>query len=145
METWQYIVSICAGLLTVFSLLDKFGGVSKKLKQVDSDYSKITQIPKQLEEVKTELKENNLSTLIITEALRALIRNELYICFKTNREYQAWTDDECRVQTRLHTVYQKLGGNGEETLWWQNKERWKIVSEEDYMELVRNCIEKHNS
>lgn len=143
MQPWEMIVSVCAGIIVIINLFDKLGGISRKMKQIDKDYSTITQLPKAINDLKKEVQEANLSTVIIIEALRALIRNDLYICFKTNREYQAWTDDECRVQTRLHAVYQKLGGNGEESLWWQNKERWKIVSEEDYLELVRNCIEKH--
>lgn len=111
MEFWQVIVSGCAGVITLLTFLEKIG-VTKKVKTAEE-----------------KTKNQNL-------ALLAILRNELYKCFKENREIAAWTDDECSVQTKMHDAYKSLGGNGEEKIWWDKKQKWAIVSDEDYHALV---------
>lgn len=102
----------------------------------------MTKIPEQLDVIRNEIKLSNATDVVIMSALRSLIRNELFLSFKENREIEAWTDDECRVQTKLHETYLKLNGNGEEALWWKNKESWKIVSQEEYDDLVMGMMER---
>ena len=69
-------------------------------------------------------------------ALLAILRNELYQSFRTNRELGVWTDDESFVQTKLHEAYKKLHGNGEEEIWWEKKKTWNIVSNDEYEEIM---------
>lgn len=112
METWQIIVSTCAGIITLLNLSDRIG-ITKKVRNTEDTF-----------------KNQNL-------ALLAILRNDLYQCFKQHREFGAWTDDECGVQTKMHDAYKSLGGNGEEKLWWDKKQTWAIVSDEEYHELVQ--------
>lgn len=113
MELWQVVVSGCAGLITLLTFLEKIG-LTKKVKTTEDKF-----------------KNQNL-------ALLAILRNELYKCFKENREVGVWTDAECGVQTKMHDAYKSLGGNGEEKLWWDKKESWEIVSDEAYYELTES-------
>lgn len=111
MEFWQIIVSGCAGIITLLTFLEKTG-LTKKVKTTEDKFDN-----------------QNL-------ALLAILRNELYQCFKENRQLGAWTYDECGVQTKMHEAYKSLNGNGEEKLWWDIKKTWNIVSDEEYHELV---------
>lgn len=111
MEVWEVVVSGCAGVITLLTFFEKIG-VMNKVKATDDKF-----------------KNQNL-------ALLAMLRNELYKCFKENREINAWTDDECGVQTKMHDAYKSLGGNGEEKLWWDKKQAWKIISDEEFHELT---------
>jgi hypothetical protein len=36
----------------------------------------------------------------------------------------------------MHEAYKALNGNGEEKIWWDKKQKWAIVSDEDYHELI---------
>lgn len=135
METWQLIVSICAGIITVITVLEKLG-ITGGLKKIEREFN--------------ELKKLNVNMGGLTEsqekfgelqkdqntALLALLRNDLYQSFKIHRHHQIWTDDECTVQTKLHQAYRELHGNGEEELWWEKKKGWTIVSEEEFRKLV---------
>lgn len=106
------IITGCAGVITLLTFFEKIG-VTKKVKE--------TRI----------LQENQ------NQALLAILRNELYRSFKENREYEAWTDAECGVQTKMHEAYKNLHGNGEETLWWHKKQTWAIVSDEEFHDIVK--------
>lgn len=139
METWQLIVTICAGIITLLTFFEKIG-LTKKVKKVDEDHVQLKKLLSEFGNVQNTLTEVKELALTQNQALLAILRNDLYRCFKTNRDIGAWTDDECRVQTRMHEAYKTLKGNGEETIWWEKKTRWKIVSEEEHQELLR----KHN-
>lgn len=128
MSIWEIVISICAGILTLSSLFDKIGLTNSVLT--------LKEVPSQIEKLSTEV--SGLITLQKNqnEALLSLIRNELYECFKHNREIEAWTDDECQVQTKLHKAYDALGGNGEEAIWWEKKKSWKILTNEEIQDLL---------
>jgi len=129
METWQLIVSVCAGVITVITFLDKVG-ITKTVKQADSDLKDVKNLLVNVAKMSGEIEAINILQPKQSEALLALLRNDLYRCFKENRSIAAWSDDECRVQTKLHEAYQGLGGNGEEDIWWEKKRQWKILSKE---------------
>ena len=137
MDTWQIIVSTCAGLLTILSVSDKLG-ITGKLKKADMGINEVEKIVKNIAEF------NNQQQLLVNlqrdhnGALLAILRNELYRSFRMNRELGAWTDDECFVQTKLHEAYKNLHGNGEEEIWWEKKKTWNIVTHDEYDELMRN-------
>ena len=40
METWQYIVTLCAGIITLITFFDKIG-VTKSVKKVDADFKEL--------------------------------------------------------------------------------------------------------
>jgi hypothetical protein len=111
MEIWEIVITACTGIITLLTFLDKIG-LTKKVKNTEDKF-----------------KNQNL-------ALLAILRNELFKCFKENRDIAAWTDDECCVQTKMHEAYKALNGNGEEKIWWDKKQKWAIVSDEDYHELI---------
>lgn len=138
MEVWQLIVSICAGIITIITLLDKLG-LLRAVKRVNTDYSELKKMSEQMMVVQQNLVSISNLQIIQSQALLALLRNDLYQCFKLNRDLGAWTDDEANVQNKLHEVYKDLKGNGEESIWWEKKKDWKIVSNEEYRELVNNC------
>lgn len=140
-ETWEIIISIAAGLITIITLIDKFGILGQKVKKLDNYLETIEGLPKKMDDLKEQVGGVGEANIVITRALRGIIKNELYRSFKEHREIGAWTDDECRVQTSLHDIYQALGGNGEETIWWQKKSNWKIVSEDEYDRLYAKMIE----
>ena len=135
MELWQAIVSICAGIITLITVLEKLGitGGIKKIEQEFADLKKqgthLTAIIQNQQEFGELQKDQN-------NALLAILRNELFQSFRNNRDVQAWTDDECTVQTKLHQAYKALHGNGEEEIWWERKRQWRIVSAEEYKELI---------
>lgn len=137
METWQVVIASCAGFVTILTLFEKIGWTSK-VKKADADFN---QMRKMLNTIDTM---NNLQQEFLAlqkdqnAALLAILRNELYQSFKINRELEAWTDDECSVQTKLHEAYKALHGNGEESIWWEKKKSWKIVSNEEYKEILNS-------
>lgn len=143
MELWQTIISICAGIITIVTVLEKLG-ISKRFSKVDRDFNSLKQLPDQVKVIQDELK--NLGGLQLNQnnALLAMLRNTLYQSFKDNRDLAAWTDDECSVQTKIHNAYKALHGNGEEEIWWERKKTWKIVSNEEYEKLNQEYQKKIN-
>ena len=137
MDTWQIIVSTCAGLLTILTVSDKLG-ITGKLKKADTGLNEIEKIVKHITEINDQ--QQQLVTLQKDQngALLAILRNELYQSFRLNRELGVWTDDESFVQTKLHDAYKILHGNGEEEIWWEKKKNWNIVTNDEYEELMRN-------
>ena len=138
MELWQTIVSICAGIITIVTVLEKLG-INKRVSKIDNEFNSLKKLPDQVKGIQDELK--NLGNLQINQnnALLAMLRNTLYQSFKDNRDISAWTDDECSVQTKMHNAYQMLHGNNEEEIWWERKKTWKIVSNEEYDKLKKEC------
>lgn len=136
METWQLIISVCAGLITIMTFLDKVG-LTKSVKKVDSDFKELKGLPEQINNLSAEIEGMGNFQKIQNQALLAILRNGLYRCFKDHRDLDAWTDDDCQVQTKLHEAYKALGGNGEEAIWWEKKKTWKIYSEDEMQELIR--------
>ena len=136
MELWQTIVSICAGIITIVTVLEKLG-ISKRVSKIDNEFNSLKKLPDQVKGIQDELK--NLGNLQITQnnALLAMLRNTLYQSFKDHRDISAWTDDECSVQTKMHNAYKMLHGNSEEEIWWERKKTWKIVSNEEYDKLQK--------
>ena len=134
MELWQTIVSICAGIITIVTVLEKLG-ILKRFSKVDQEFNSLKQLPGHVKNIQEELK--NLGNLQTDQnnALLAMLRNTLYQSFKDNRDIGAWTDDECSVQTKIHNAYKTLRGNGEEEIWWEKKKSWRIVSNEEYENL----------
>lgn len=135
METYQIMVTICAGVITLLTLFEKLG-LTGRVKKADAELNELrkllTTIPdisKLQQELVTLQKDQN-------GALLAILRNELYQSFRVNRDIGAWTDDEASVQTKLHLAYKALHGNGEEEIWWEKKKTWNIVSNEEYKELL---------
>ena len=115
MEVWQLIISVCAGLITIMTFLDKVG-LTKSIKKVDCEFKELKRLPEQIKNLSTEIEGINNFQKMQNQALLAILRNDLYRCFKDNRDLGAWTDDECQVQTKMHEVYKVLGGNGEEAI-----------------------------
>ena len=136
MELWQTIISICAGIITIVTVLEKLG-ISKRVSKIDNEFNSLKKLPDQVKGIQDELK--NLGNLQINQnnALLAMLRNVLYQSFKDNRDISAWTDDECSVQTKMHNAYKMLHGNSEEEIWWERKKTWKIVSNEEYDKLKK--------
>ena len=135
MEAWQLIISICAGVVTMITVLEKLGiigGIKKierefsELKKINANMNGLTEGQQKFGELQKD--QNN--------ALLALLRNDLYQSFKMHRLYKVWTDDECTVQTKLHLAYRALNGNGEEELWWEKKKSWTIVTDEEFRKIV---------
>ena len=136
MEVWQMVISVCAGIITILTVLEKLG-ITNKLKKADADFGELRKLLDQIAEIQQQQyafgemqKDQNM-------ALLALLRNDLYQSFKDNRSHGVWTDDESTVQTKLHVAYQALQGNGEEQIWWDKKKTWKIVTPEEYAEIHR--------
>lgn len=136
MEVWQMIISVCAGLVTLLTLLDKLGLI-KKVKKTEEEYAALKNIPSQFSTLQAKVTQITVLQQKQTQALLSILRNDLYTCFKENRNIAVWTDDECNVQTKTHEAYKALNGNGEEALWWAKKEKWDIVSNEDYNEILK--------
>ena len=143
MELWQTIVSVCAGIITIVTVLEKLG-ILKRFSKVDQEFNSLKQLPGHVKNIQEELK--NLGSLQIDQnnALLAMLRNTLYQSFKDNRDLSAWTDDECSVQTKIHDSYKTLHGNGEEEIWWERKKTWQIVSNEEYEKLHQEYQKKIN-
>ena len=137
MDTWQIIVSTCAGLLTILTVSDKLG-ITGKLKKADMGINEVEKIIKNITEISNQQQQLVNLQKDQNGALLAILRNELYRSFRMNRELGVWTDDESFVQTKLHEAYKNLHGNGEEEIWWEKKKTWDIVSNDEYEELIRN-------
>lgn len=135
MDTWQIVVASAAGFVTLFTLFEKLG-VTNKLKKVDTDFNEMRKMLANLHEINKSQQDLLCLQRDQNNALLALLRNDLYQSFKIHRDLGVWTDDEANVQTKLHAAYRALNGNGEEELWWEKKKTWKIVSNEEYRELV---------
>jgi biopolymer transport protein ExbB/TolQ len=142
MEPWQIIVTAAAGIITILTLFEKIGKIIKDAKRADDSMDEVRKLPKKIEEINRQLQDSSNSQALMAEALKGIIRNELYMCFKEHRDIGACTDDEFRVQTALHETYKRLGGNGEEAVWWEKKTRWRIVSEEEFERLYLEYLEK---
>ena len=99
METWQLIISICAGLITIMTFFDKVG-LTKSVKKVDSDFKELKGLPEQINNLSAEIEGMGNLQKIQNQALLAILRNDLYRCFKDYRDLGAWTDDDCQVQQR---------------------------------------------
>ena len=137
MDTWQIIVSTCAGLVTILTVSDKLG-ITGKLKKADMGINEVEKIIKNITEFSNQQQQLVNLQKDQNGALLAILRNELYRSFRMNRELGVWTDDECFVQTKLHEAYKNLHGNGEEEIWWEKKKHWNIVTHDEYDELMRN-------
>ena len=137
MDTWQIIVSTCAGLITILTVSDKLG-ITGKLKKADTGLNEIEKIVKNITNFNNQQQQLVNLQKDQNGALLAILRNELYQSFRMNRELGVWTDDESFVQTKLHEAYKNLHGNGEEEIWWEKKKTWDIVSNDEYEELMRN-------
>ena len=137
MDTWQIIVSACAGLLTILTVSDKLG-ITGKLKKADMGINEVEKIIKNITEISNQQQQLVNLQKDQNGALLAILRNELYESFRMNRELGVWTDDESFVQTKLHEAYKILHGNGEEEIWWEKKKNWNIVTNDEYEELMRN-------
>ena len=137
MELWQLIVSISAGIITIITVFEKLG-VTSKVKKLDLEFNEL----KKLNNIVLDINKNQQEFTELqrdqNNAILAMLRNELYQSFKAHRHMEVWTDDECTVQTKLHLAYRALHGNGEEELWWEKKKSWRIVSNDEYMELTEN-------
>ena len=138
MDIWQIVVASAAGFVTLFTLFEKLG-VTNKLKKVDTDFNEMRKMLANLHEINKSQQDLLCLQRDQNNALLALLRNDLYQSFKIHRDLGVWTDDEANVQTKLHAAYRALSGNGEEELWWEKKKTWKIVSNEEYRELVSKC------
>jgi hypothetical protein len=130
MEFYQIVVTACAGLITLLTLFEKLGWTAR-VKKADADFNELRKMIATMDKLLELQKDQN-------SALLAVLRNELYQSFRLNRDLGIWTDDECSVQTKLHKAYKDLGGNGEEDIWWEKKKNWKIVSNDEYRELMDN-------
>lgn len=138
METWQLIVSICAGVITIITVFDKLG-VTGSIKKLDREFNELKELTSHISDINNHQREFGELQKDQNNALLAILRNELYKSFKVHRHLEVWTDDEANVQTKLHLAYRALHGNGEEELWWEKKKTWKIVSNEEYRELTE-CL-----
>jgi hypothetical protein len=141
METWQYIVTLCAGIITLITFFDKIG-VTKSVKKVDADFKELKGLIEQVSKTGAEVAAITALQEKQAQALLAILRNDLYRCFKDHRDIAAWTDDDCRVQTNIHEAYKALGGNGEEAIWWEKKKTWKIISEDELEDLKLRKLAK---
>lgn len=143
METWQLIVSICAGTVTILTVLEKLG-ITGRLKNVNNDSNELKKLTVHMADINKSQQEFGELQKDQNNALLAILRNDLYQSFKVHRELGVWTDDEANVQTKLHSAYRALNGNGEEELWWEKKRTWRIVSNEEYKELIAKCLASEN-
>lgn len=151
MELWQTFICICAGVVTLFTLVEKLRGTAsfkkldKALKDLQIISGEFTNFKKDMDELKNELATSNDMQILQKDALLALLRNDLYRCFRDNRNIGAWTDDDFQVQTTLHVVYRALKNDDrqdEEEIWWARKLKWKIVTDSEYQRMVKSYHEK---
>lgn len=135
MELWKLLVSICAGVITLLTVLEKLG-ITGGIKKIECEFNELKKLGGHI----TSINNNQLLFGELQKdqnnALLAILRNELFQSFRNNRELKIWTDDECAVQTKLHLAYRALMGNGEEEIWWDKKKQWRIVSVEEYREAT---------
>lgn len=143
MGIWQLFVSICAGVVTVITVLEKLGIITR-IKKVDADSNELKKLSTQITDIQKNQHEFGELQKDQNCALLAILRSDLYQSFKDHRDIEAWTDDEANVQTKLHAAYRALNGNGEEELWWDKKKTWKIVSNEEYKELLAEHLATDN-
>lgn len=141
MNTYQVVVTVCAGIITIFTLLEKLG-LTARIKKIDSDFDEMRMMSKHISNINEFQKEFMVLQEGQNNALLAILRNELYQSFRHNRDIGVWTDDECFVQTKLHQAYKSLKGNGEEEIWWEKKKTWRIVSSTEYNELLSKTNKK---
>ena len=134
-------MSFCASVITILTLIEKIRG-TKSFKQLDSTMGDLKKIPAEFASLKEDLAHFGELQISQNSALLALLRNDLYRCFKDNRDIGAWTDDDARVQTTLHEVYRALHGNGEEEIWWEKKKTWRIVTDAEYKILAKASLEQ---
>jgi hypothetical protein len=135
MEFYQLMVTVCAGVITLLTLFEKLGWTAR-VRKADADFTEMRKMIVTIEEVSSLQQEFLVLQKDQNTALLAVLRNELYQSFKLNRDVEVWTDDECFVQTKLHQAYKALHGNGEEEIWWEKKKNWRIVSNEEYKEIL---------
>lgn len=140
MDLWQLIVSICAGVVTMITVLEKLG-VATKIKTVDKEFHEVKKVITHISDINKSQQEFGALQKDQNVALLAILRNDLYQSFKEHRDMGVWTDDEASVQTKLHCAYQALDGNGEEEIWWNKKKTWKIVANDEYREIM----DKHSN
>ena len=141
MNTYQVVVTVCAGIITIFTLLEKLG-LTARIKKIDSDFDEMRMMSKHIANINEFQKEFMVLQEGQNNALLAILRNELYQSFRHNRDIGVWTDEECFVQTKLHQAYKSLNGNGEEEIWWEKKKTWRIVSSTEYNELLSKSSKK---
>lgn len=135
MSTWQLVISICAGVITILTVLEKLG-VTNRLKTVDKEFNELKKLNIYISDINKNQQEFGELQKDQNAALLAILRNDLYQSFKVHRDLGVWTDDEASVQTKLHSAYRSLHGNGEEEIWWEKKRSWRIVSNEEYKEII---------
>lgn len=135
MELWQAIVSACAGLITLLTVLEKLG-ITGGIKKIEREFNELKQLNVHMVDMNKTQQQFVELQKAQNNALLGLLRNDLYQSFRAHRHHKIWTDDECSVQTKLHQAYKALQGNGEEELWWKAKTTWAIVSEEEYRQLT---------
>ena len=58
METWQLIISVCAGLITIMTFFDKVG-LTKSVKKVDCEFKELKRLPEQIKNLSTEIEGTN--------------------------------------------------------------------------------------
>ena len=134
-ELYQLVVTACAGVITIITLLEKLG-LTARVKKMDNEFNEMRKMLSTIPDINATQKEFVTLQEGQNNALLALLRNELYQSFRLNRDLGVWTDDECFVQTKLHQAYKSLNGNGEEEIWWEKKKTWRIVSNTEYRELM---------
>lgn len=44
MELWQTIISICAGIITIVTVLEKLG-ISKRVSKIDNEFNSLKKLP----------------------------------------------------------------------------------------------------
>ena len=137
MEIWQVAVTICAGIITMITVLEKLG-ITGGIKKIEREFNELKKLNITMSDINKSQQEFGESQKDQNNALLAILRNELYQSFKIHRHLAIWTDDEANVQTKLHLAYRALKGNGEEELWWEKKKTWTIVSAEEYR-LATQC------
>ena len=65
METWQLIISVCAGLITIMTFFDKVG-LTKSAKKVDCEFKELKRLPEQIKNLSTEIEGlNNFQKMIL--------------------------------------------------------------------------------
>lgn len=135
MTLWKLILGICAGVVTILTALEKLG-ITNRLRKADIELTELRKLISHVSDIRANQQEFGELQKDQNNALLAILRNDLYQSFKVHRELGVWTDDEANVQTKLHCAYRALHGNGEEELWWEKKKTWRIVSTEEYKEII---------
>jgi hypothetical protein len=165
-EYWEFSLLIIAGIMAFLQFFDRTG-VSGKLKRLADQYEELCKLNDVFEMHSKEsadrlsLIESQQETMLNMmvrmqtfldkpdnksevqdkrrEALLAVLKGQLFGSFKKHRSVKAWTDDEFHMQTVFHELFVALGGNGEESVWWEQKRSWDIVDEED-LERLKNKV-----